>query len=150
MWHTINEEKLNKIKSLGLSTIEIDLSQTDREISYEDLKNILINSYSEKQWIFNKFVTSNVEKLYNVSKIYPVICRRTSYNRVVYHIDNCPKKARNYYGSPYANVELDCYECEYFIEDDMYNPLYEPESIRCVGQTKIKTSNDLTKYLSKK
>ena len=148
--HTINEEKLNKIKSLGLSTIEIDLSQTDREISYEDLKNILINSYSEKQWIFNKFVTSNVEKLYNVSKIYPVICRRTSYNRVVYHIDNCPKKARNYYGSPYANVELDCYECEYFIEDDMYNPLYEPESIRCVGQTKIKTSNDLTKYLSKK
>ena len=148
--HKINEEKLNKIKSLGLSTIEIDLSQTDREISYEDLKNILINSYSGKQWIFNKFVTSNVEKLYNVSKIYPVICRRTSYNRVVYHIDNCPKKARNYYGSPYANVEFDCYECEYFIEDDMYNPLYEPESIRCVGQAKIKTLDDLTKYLSKK
>lgn len=148
--HKINEEKLNKIKSLGLSTIEIDLSQTDREISYEDLKNILINSYSGKQWIFNKFVTSNVEKLYNVSKIYPVICRRTSYNRVVYHIDNCPKKARNYYDNPYANVELDCYECEYFIEDDMYNPLYEPESIRCVGQAKIKTLDDLTKYLSKK
>ncbi|MDE5621348.1 MAG: hypothetical protein K2I80_12685, partial [Ruminococcus sp.] len=73
-----------------------------------------------------------------------------SYNYVVYHIDNCPQKARNYYGTPYANVELDCYECEYFIEDDMYNSLYEPESIRCVGQAKIKTSGDLKKYLSKK
>jgi len=149
--HKINEEKLNKIKSLGLSTIEIDLSKTDREISYEDLRNILINNCSEKQWIFNKFVNDNVEKLYNVSKTYPVTERKLkSYNYYVYHIDNCPKEAKNYHGNPYANVELDCYECEYFIEDDTYNPLYEPESIRCVGQAKIKTLDDLKKYISKK
>lgn len=149
--HKINEEKLNKIKSLGLSTIEIDLSHTDREISYEDLKNLLINSCSEKQWILNKFVNSNVEKLYNISKVYPVTDRKIkSYKYNVCHIDNCPKKARTYKGVPYANVELDCYECEYFIEDDMYNHLYEPESIRCVGQAKIKTFGDLKKYLSKK
>lgn len=148
--HKIDEEKLNKIKSLGLSTIEIDLSQTDREISYEDLRNILINTCSEKQWIFNKFVNDNVERLDNVTKIYPVTVRISKYNDVLYHIDNCPKKARNYYGEPFANVKLDCYECEYFIEDTMYNSLYEPESIHCVGQAKIKTLDDLNKYLSKK
>lgn len=147
--HKIDEEKLKKIKLLGLSTIEIDLSKTDREISYEDLKNILINNCSEKQWIFNNFVETNVKKLYYVSKIYPVTDRTSRYNKELYHVDNCPKKARIYNGKPFANVELDCYECEYFIEDDTYNPLYAPESIRCVGQAKIKTVDDLKKYLKK-
>ncbi|MBD5160052.1 MAG: hypothetical protein HDT23_07425, partial [Ruminococcus sp.] len=93
--HKIDEEKRNKIESLGLSTIEIDLSHIDKKISYENLRDILINSCSEKQWIFNKFVNNCVKKLYDISKLYPVIDRiiNSSYG-VVYHIDNCPKKAR--------------------------------------------------------
>lgn len=149
--HKIDEEKLNKIKLLGLSTIEIDLSHIDREISYEDLRNILINSCSEKQWIFNKFLNNSIKTLYKISKVYPVEYREIkSYKYEVYHIDDCPKKARIYNGRPYANVELDCYECEYFIEDDMYNPLLAPEAVRCVGQAKIKKLRHLKKYLSKK
>ena len=31
--HKIDEEKLNKIKSAGISTIEIDLSKMDREMT---------------------------------------------------------------------------------------------------------------------
>lgn len=56
--HKIDDEKLNKIRSLGLSTIEIDLSETDREISYEDLRNILINNCSEKNgYLINLLMT---------------------------------------------------------------------------------------------
>lgn len=140
--HKIDEEKRKKIESLGLSTIEIDLSTTDIDISYKNLRKILINKYYAKKWIFNKFIDDNVKNMYNVSKVYPV--KFTSH----YIIDNCPKKARNYNGISYADVKENCLKCEYMI-NITHNNIPEIKSISCVGHAEIKTSDDLKKYLRK-
>ncbi len=51
--HKIDEEKLNKIKSAGISTIEIDLSKMDREMTDIELSEILLKDSKEKKWIYN-------------------------------------------------------------------------------------------------
>ena len=56
--HGVEPQKLNKIKIMNISAIEIDLSELPRNIKREDLKKILleISPYSEKvKWLYNKF-----------------------------------------------------------------------------------------------
>lgn len=50
--HEVDEAKLNLIKYLNISAIEIDLSNIGN-ISYEDLKFILIDEAKNKRWLYN-------------------------------------------------------------------------------------------------
>ncbi|MEP2024049.1 MAG: competence protein CoiA family protein [Reichenbachiella sp.] len=51
--HKVDQEKLVKIKSKGLDTIEIDLHSEQRSITKDSLKRILLNG-SRSKWIYNK------------------------------------------------------------------------------------------------
>ncbi len=62
--HFIDEVKLEKIKQLGISTIEIDLSKSDRTINNEILKEEIIIGTENKKWIYNRAA----ERRYNAER----------------------------------------------------------------------------------
>lgn len=61
--HKIDGSKHNKIKELGLSAIEIDLSKISRgkEINYEWLRKILVEEIELKSWIYNDYENKILE-----------------------------------------------------------------------------------------
>lgn len=133
--HKIDDFKLEKIKSSGISTIEIDLSQTDRFISKEILKEELIEKTENKTWVFNSIEKSWYDRFVNQSEIL-----KTSGNRV----KNCPtRKRKDQYGHIYALHFRDCDECEYCI-DVMRNIEYEVVGVRCTGKSRISAISDFS------
>lgn len=64
--HKIDEVKEWKLSELGISTIEIDLSKFNREISKDKLSPFLIGTCKEKYWIYNKIAD---ERLTNLIRI---------------------------------------------------------------------------------
>lgn len=52
--HFIDEEKINKIKKIGLSVVEIDLSSlNEANFSRDDIRKAIIDSTKFKKWIYN-------------------------------------------------------------------------------------------------
>ena len=51
--HPIDDEKLEKLKEKNISTIEIDLSKIKRDISVEELSDILLKDSDRKSWKYN-------------------------------------------------------------------------------------------------
>jgi len=49
----VKEIKSEKIKSIGIPTLEIDLSTIDRQVTEEDLRLNLFQNSKNKKWIFN-------------------------------------------------------------------------------------------------
>lgn len=47
--HGVEENKLNKIKELNISALEIDLSQIDRDIDFDKLVDIIVNGTKQKK-----------------------------------------------------------------------------------------------------
>lgn len=61
--HKVDNEKRNRIKNLGISTIEIDLSNFDREITEEQLTPILTRNSKNKYWIWNKIAAEKTVEI---------------------------------------------------------------------------------------
>jgi hypothetical protein len=51
--HFVDEYKLAKLVALGISTIEIDLSQVVRDLATIDLTNLLLHEVTNKRWALN-------------------------------------------------------------------------------------------------
>lgn len=51
--HGVEENKLNKIKELNISALEIDLSQIDRDIDFDKLVDIIVNGTKQKKWLIH-------------------------------------------------------------------------------------------------
>ena len=131
--HKVDDIKLKKIRNIGISAIEIDLSKTDKSISKQKLKYLLLNNNENKRWLYN----SKSEKMFTE------ICKNSEIKRVFHrgfaaHIDYCPIEARTWKGKrytnlPYANLVDDCFSCQYLIKyyDDSIN-----EYIVCNGKNK--------------
>ncbi len=54
--HRIDNEKLEKLKELGIPTIEIDLSNIDDNISHEALSDIILGKSELKYWKYDPIV----------------------------------------------------------------------------------------------
>ena len=105
--HKVDEEKRNKIKDIGISTLEIDLSEVSPLISKEELKEIIVGDSSNKKWVYNKKLESLKSK--EREAFYkPIISRGFAL-----HVDYCPKKVRVWNNKPYANVIDDCTGCDF-------------------------------------
>lgn len=135
--HAIDEDKLKKIKQSKVSTIEIDLSKIDREITHEDLKHFILENCEEKSWKYNVNTEIWLEKFKMIADKKAIITRR-----MAQHIDYCPIKMRTYKGKPYANFIDDCINCEYYVGDYDYG-------ILCTGAKMIATKEDYLKYMKK-
>lgn len=62
--HFIDEVKLDKIKRLGLSTIEIDLSKCGRDLAGDKLADLLIYQTEHKRWVHNAPLDAKVAALH--------------------------------------------------------------------------------------
>ena len=138
--HKVDENKLSKIIEKKQSTIEIDLSKTDKQISYDDLKNLLLNETENKKWLYNEKVEKYQKKL---SRCFDKL-EKHSFHRV----DYCPIKKRNYYGKPCAEIEKDCWNCDWYAGNE-YNDFFDGDEWHCeskhvcLGTLKLKNFEDL-------
>jgi hypothetical protein len=111
--HGIDEQKREAIRELEISTLVIDLSDETRTISKDELAQILVEGTEKKRWEFNR-VSARKKRREWETKLRFKVTRR---NGSALHVDGCPKPGalRYYPDTPYANVRLDCYECEFLV-----------------------------------
>lgn len=129
--HPIDDEKLKKLKEKNISTIEIDLSKIKRDISVEELSDILLKTSPQKSWKYNAVSGKWYQRFVKVSDKMPLTQRG-----LALHVDGCPIGIRNWKGKNYANFVDDCTGCEYCIS-------YAHEGyILCSGRERIATKKD--------
>lgn len=147
--HKVDNAKIEKIKNIGISALEIDLSKYNKSISKSELKDILIDS-NNKSWLYNTVAEKYFKALCFFSEEKAVIRRSFAS-----HVDYCPIKAREWHGKPYANFIDDCTSCEYLVKINShtiinnYNQFDEKISIICAGKNKISKKEDLIKIINK-
>lgn len=129
--HPIDDEKLKKLKEKNISTIEIDLSKIKRDISVEELSDILLKTSPQKSWKYNAVSGKWYQRFVKASDKMPLTQRG-----LALHVDGCPIGIRNWKGKNYANFVDDCTGCEYCIS-------YAHEGyILCSGRERIATKKD--------
>jgi hypothetical protein len=142
--HKVDELKLEKIKELDISTVEIDLSDFKGEsIDEKLLTKIIFENNKYKSWLYNKKGNEVYNKIIEFSEKMPMILRGFAT-----HIDYCPISSRTYAGKPYANLIDDCLYCEHFIKEvyeEEDNEEYGNGFILCSGKLKITSIEELDK-----
>ena len=138
--HFVDEKKRNAIVQAGITTLEIDLSSLDRDLTLSDLERILVDDLTHKKWIYNTKAALFTHDISLFSKEYAVTERR-----MALHIDNCPLHMRTYKGKSYANVIDDCFSCKYFFSSrgDDYN---QHTHIGCLGNARAEIENVIAKH----
>lgn len=105
--HKVDDAKREKIKNKLVDTIEINVSNIDKQTEYEALEEILLNDNERKYWVYNNKIETIIEKLQSKCKI-PTIM-----HGLALHTEYCPRNVREYRGKSYANVTDNCWGCEY-------------------------------------
>jgi hypothetical protein len=100
--HKVNKEKLEKIKAMNISAIEVNLDKISRNITFDNLEKLLIDSVENKSWIFNTKI--NEKKNYILSNS----TKMNFYGKTKF-IQYCPLKV------PEANLNI-CLKCEHLIQ----------------------------------
>ncbi len=139
--HSIDEKKLSRIKAENISTIEVDLSNTDRNISIEELTAILISDSPAKKWVYNKLENEWYNRFIEHSIKLPFKGSR---------VNHCPISKRRWEGPSYAVLTLDCNYCTY-CTGIVYD--YREESnnyILCSGKERLAEIADFSIPLEKR
>lgn len=127
----VDDLKLSKIKSIGMSAIEIDLRGMSYDLDFDSIQKLIIDGIGNKKWIYNKRKEHLFKKL--VSFCVP---KKTVSRGCAHHVDNCPINIRVWKGKSYANVIDDCCGCEHHL---FYSDV---EGVYCCGHN-IKVSQFL-------
>lgn len=127
--HGIDDIKREKIRSSNISTLEIDLSDLNQQITPDMLSDILLNQNQRKKWCYNRKANERYQYILHKSER-----RRIIQRGLALHVDYCPKKVRCWKGKPYANYIDDCLCCDFLVSQ------YEKNSctvdyIRCSGRS---------------
>ncbi|MEO1036984.1 MAG: competence protein CoiA family protein [Pseudomonadota bacterium] len=109
--HEVDSEKFEKVRALGISAIEIDLSDLDRNMSLIDLKEHVVDPSPRKKWLHNVVAQTKHDQLVSSAHL-----KRRISRGMAGHIDYCPLPARVWKGKPYANIIDDCMACRYAME----------------------------------
>lgn len=134
--HEVDKAKAAKIRRLGISAIEIDLSSFCRNFTREELIDAVIRQTANKKWVFNA-KSARLKKQLLSTGVYI----KTVHRNGPVHADGCPIAKRVWNGKPYANVTDDCLYCE-------YNLSVGPNSnyVICGGIHKITTLDGLRAF----
>ena len=108
--HGIDRDKLRKIRDLGVSCVEIDLSDTDRGLSREELEKIVVDGIAHKRWLHNVRAEEMGRRMLSEATLLPSVHRGFAW-----HVDGCPIPARTWKRKPYANVIDDCTGCDHML-----------------------------------
>ncbi len=122
--HKVDEAKLKKIRELGISAIEIDLSKCSREFRREELVQRLIHDISCKKWLWHEARESLNGALLSWLPTAP-------YNEKFY-VPGCPLPKNNRGGHQYPEIDDNCSRCTYYVDLGT-----TPKIIGCLGNQKI-------------
>ncbi len=112
--HFIDQSKKDKIISMDISTIEINLSKWNLQFSLEDLREVLLNGLEEKTWVFNSQI-NQVEN--NLKK--QIVKKVISNLGLADFVEDCPLEIIDKPQSDYAMLEEHCQHCKYFYGRDV-------------------------------
>lgn len=129
--HPIDDEKLKKLKEKKISTIEIDLSKEKRDISVEELSDILLKASDRKSWKCNAVSDKWYQRFVDFSDELPL----TRLGAGTY-VDRCPLGVPGLNRTYYANVRDECMRCKYCIS---YS---RGKNLLCSGRERISTIAD--------
>ena len=129
--HPIDDEKLKKLEEKNISTIEIDLSKIKRDISVEELSDILLKSSDRKSWKYNAVSEKWYQRFVDFSDELPL----TRLGAGTY-VDRCPLGVPGLNRTYYANVRDECMRCKYCIS---YS---RGKNLLCSGRERISTIAD--------
>lgn len=130
--HRVSNTKLDKLRKANISTIEINLSKIERNISSDDLKEILLHSNDSKKWIYNAAEIKWLNRFNQFADKKEIMG-----HDFTQYISDCPIQKRTWRGRAYANALEDCPECTYCIfEDDSY--------ILCTGRQQVASIKDFS------
>lgn len=133
--HKIDDTKLEKLKKANISTMEIDLSNLEEDITIDMLSEILMTDNNRKVWKHNAFAQLCLTRFYDAADQRRIVTRNSFYK----HVDNCPRQMRLYKGTiPYANFIDDCLYCEYCIDSN-------EDIVFCTGRLNVSTLEDFSK-----
>lgn len=131
--HHIDDEKLKKLEEKNISTIEVDLSKIKREISVEELSDILLKASDRKSWKYNA-VSDKWYRHFEKDASDELPLKR--HGGGTYYVDRCPLQDLNW--TNYANVRDDCMRCVYCIS---YS---RGKNLLCSGRKRISTIADFS------
>lgn len=124
--HKVNLEKRAKIIRRQRDTIEIDLSQFDRDIRDEEFKQILINGTKEKSWVYY-YKHEQLENIKATHAIEKAITKGGSLCEL------CPKRTSGFYSKSKCLVPLsDCKVCDFNVNKDNHD-LANINRVFCLG-----------------
>ncbi|HCY76735.1 MAG TPA: hypothetical protein DHV28_12515 [Ignavibacteriales bacterium] len=126
--HKIDESKKEKIVKSNISTIEVDLSKIERGLDFNHLREKVVDSIANKNWIYNKKREKVRKQILSNS-----IKRKIISRKLMQHVDDCPLPARIWQGKAYANFFDDCLGCEFFTGGDDSG---EKDIMYCIGHKK--------------
>ena len=109
--HGVDGDKLKKIRELGVSCVEIDLSDTERELTREELEKIVVDDVGHKRWLLNVRAEEERRRMLSAATLLPSVHR----GFFATHVDGCPIPARTWNQKPYARVMDDCTGCDYML-----------------------------------
>jgi hypothetical protein len=123
--HPLDVSKIQKIKSLNISALEIDLSEEDDYNTMEKLQKKIIYGLKNKKWVFNTKRWAFLNQIQNYCKKLRV------YHRKVYE---CPIP-RIDESKPYVDLIDDCFNCDFFIHTNGSKSAKQ-KHIKCVGHAR--------------
>jgi len=111
--HPVEAAKVSTIREMGVSAIEVNLSNEDRASSKQHIEAIIVNGTNLKKWLFHSPTAVLERELRGKVEALPLTDRG-----LATHADNCPLPAREWRGKPYANVMWDCPGCIWSVDMD--------------------------------
>jgi hypothetical protein len=106
--HKVDEAKESKIRALGISAIEIDLSSFARNFTRAELAEAVVSHLANRRWVFNAKASKYKELLLATGLVIKTVNRGGAV-----HADGCPIAKREWHGKVYANVTDDCLFCDH-------------------------------------
>ena len=106
--HGVDRDKLSKIRELGLSCLEIDLSKINRGITREELEKIVVDGIAHKRWLYVDRIEERVRKKLSEKTLLFL------QQGIPLHVDGCPISTKTDKNEvPYAYVNHDCVKCDH-------------------------------------
>ena len=92
--HGVDDAKLTRIRELGLSCLEIDLSDAPRDLGREELEKIVVDGSTQKRWLHNVRANAARNRVLAEATLLPSVSRG-----LARHVDGCPIPARVWKGN---------------------------------------------------
>ena len=139
--HKVDSQKIQKIRELGMSAIEINLRTAPRYITKEALTELIVDGVDNKKWLNNERV--NIERKELMSK---TVRKAVFRSEPLLLTEKCPKKMRKkvrqrdrqlrQLHGDYATTAylLDCLRCGYCVDiEPETDSIRKMTHIHCIG-----------------